>query len=57
MNTEAMHKALEGSQAGKLTFPEVVGMLINTGVESYFADRFAEKRLFIRRMARRTGSG
>jgi uncharacterized protein YbcV (DUF1398 family) len=38
MNTEAMHKALEGSQAGKLTFPEVVGMLTNAGVESYFAD-------------------
>lgn len=38
MNTEAMHKALEGSQAGKLRFPEVVGMLIDAGVESYFAD-------------------
>jgi len=38
MNTEAMHKALEGSQAGKLTFPEVVGMLSTAGVESYFAD-------------------
>jgi uncharacterized protein YbcV (DUF1398 family) len=38
MNIEAMHKALAGSQAGKLTFPQVVGMLINAGVESYFAD-------------------
>ncbi len=38
MNTEAMHKALAGSQAGKLTFPEVVGMLVAAGVESYFAD-------------------
>ena len=38
MNTEAMHKALQGSLAGKLTFPEVVGMLTSAGVESYFAD-------------------
>jgi uncharacterized protein YbcV (DUF1398 family) len=38
MNTQAMHKALKDSQAGKLTFPEVVGMLTNAGVESYFAD-------------------
>jgi uncharacterized protein YbcV (DUF1398 family) len=38
MNAEAMHKALEATQAGKLTFPEVVGMLTAAGVESYFAD-------------------
>lgn len=38
MNKEAMHAALEGSMAGKLTFPEVVGMLTGAGVESYFAD-------------------
>jgi uncharacterized protein YbcV (DUF1398 family) len=38
MNTEAMHKALEGSHAGKLTFPEVVAMLANASVDSYFAD-------------------
>ena len=38
MNTEAMRKALEESQAGKLTFPEVVQMMAGAGVESYFAD-------------------
>lgn len=38
MNTEAMHQALAGSQAGKLAFPDVVGMLVEAGVESYFAD-------------------
>lgn len=38
MNTEAMRKALEGSQAGVLTFPEVVRMLSAAGVESYRAD-------------------
>ena len=38
LNTEAMRRALEGSLAGKLTFPEVVGILTSAGVESYFAD-------------------
>jgi uncharacterized protein YbcV (DUF1398 family) len=38
MNTEAMRKALEGSEAGKLPFPEVVGILSEAGVESYCAD-------------------
>ena len=46
MNTDAMHKALEGSQAGKLRFPEVVGMLINAGVESYFADLLRREETF-----------
>lgn len=46
MNTEAMHKALEDSQAGKLTFPEVVGMLTNAGVESYFADLIRGEETF-----------
>ena len=46
MNTEAMHKALAGSQAGKLTFPEVVGMLVNAGVESYFADLLRGQETF-----------
>lgn len=38
MNTEAMHRALEGSQQGKLTFPKAVGMLMEAGVESYRCD-------------------
>ena len=46
MNTDAMHKALEGSQAGKLRFPEVVGMLIDAGVESYFADLLRGEETF-----------
>src|ERR1700683_977309 len=46
MNTAAMHKALAGSQAGKLTFPEVVGMLIGAGVESYFADLLRGEETF-----------
>lgn len=38
MNTEIMHEVLTESQAGKLTFPEVVGRLLPLGVESYFVD-------------------
>jgi uncharacterized protein YbcV (DUF1398 family) len=38
MNIEPMRKALEGSQAGKLTFPEVVSILLEAGVESYRVD-------------------
>jgi uncharacterized protein YbcV (DUF1398 family) len=38
MNTEAIRRALEGSQVGKLTFPEVVRILLEAGVESYRVD-------------------
>jgi uncharacterized protein YbcV (DUF1398 family) len=38
MNTKAMHQALEGSQQGRLTFPEVIRMLMEAGVESYRCD-------------------
>ncbi len=38
MNTEAMRRVLEGSQEGKLTFPQAVSMLIEAGVESYRCD-------------------
>jgi uncharacterized protein YbcV (DUF1398 family) len=38
MNTEMMRRTLEGSEAGKLRFPEVVEALMEVGVESYHAD-------------------
>jgi len=38
MNTQVMHEVLTESQAGKLTFPEVVRRLLEAGVESYFVD-------------------
>jgi uncharacterized protein YbcV (DUF1398 family) len=48
MNIETMRAALEGSLAGKLTFPEVVGMLTGVGVESYFVDLVrAEDRFYM----------
>lgn len=38
MNTQTMHDALAGSLAGELTFPQVIGMLAQAGVESYRVD-------------------
>lgn len=38
MKKELMQKALRGSEAGELTFPQVVGMLHEAGVESYQVD-------------------
>lgn len=38
MDTDTIQKVLAESQAGKVTFPEVVGRLLQLGVESYFVD-------------------
>lgn len=38
MNTTVIHETLAKSQAGELTFPEVVQRLVEVGVESYFCD-------------------
>lgn len=38
MNTKVMHDALQGSSEGRLTFPQVIGMLTGAGVESYCVD-------------------
>jgi uncharacterized protein YbcV (DUF1398 family) len=38
MNTEVMHNTLRESEAGRITFPEVIAALSSVGVESYFAD-------------------
>lgn len=38
MNTEVMQESLEGSESGRLRFPEVVGILLGAGVESYRVD-------------------
>jgi uncharacterized protein YbcV (DUF1398 family) len=38
MNTNEMHLVMAETQAGKMTFPEVVGRLLAIGVESYFVD-------------------
>jgi uncharacterized protein YbcV (DUF1398 family) len=38
MNTEVMRHTLHQSEAGRYTFPQVVGALSGVGVESYFAD-------------------
>jgi uncharacterized protein YbcV (DUF1398 family) len=41
MDTEVMREALQGSSEGRLTFPQVVGMLAGVGVESYCVDFIA----------------
>ena len=46
MNTEAMHQTLEGSLSGKLTFPQVVGILASAGVESYSIDLIRGEDVF-----------
>jgi uncharacterized protein YbcV (DUF1398 family) len=38
MNTDVMRNTLHESEAGRLTFPQVVQALAAVGVESYFAD-------------------
>ncbi len=38
MNTHEMQQVMTETQAGKLTFPEVVRRLLAVGVESYFVD-------------------
>jgi uncharacterized protein YbcV (DUF1398 family) len=38
MNTKVMHDVMAETQAGKLTFPDVVRRLSEIGVESYFVD-------------------
>jgi uncharacterized protein YbcV (DUF1398 family) len=38
MNINVMHEVMAETQAGKLIFPEVVGRLVEIGVESYFVD-------------------
>ena len=46
MNTTLMHETLTGSLAGNLTFPQVVGKLIEAGVESYRVDFITGQDVF-----------
>jgi len=38
MNTEVLQEVSRNTQAGKMTFPQAVGRLLESGVESYFVD-------------------
>lgn len=49
MNAEAIHEVMEQSQAGKLTFPEVVRRLLDAGVESYLCDLAIRQETFYMR--------
>jgi uncharacterized protein YbcV (DUF1398 family) len=46
MNTKVMHEVMTETQAGKLTFPEVVRRLVEAGVESYFVDLATRNETF-----------
>jgi uncharacterized protein YbcV (DUF1398 family) len=46
MNTKVMHEVLAASQAGKLTFGQVVERLLKIGVESYFVDFARAEEIF-----------
>ena len=46
MNTEVFQQTTEGSLNGTMIFPEVVGLLIKEGVESYSVDLVRMKKIF-----------
>jgi uncharacterized protein YbcV (DUF1398 family) len=46
MNAHAMHEVVARTQEGKMTFPQVVGALLEVGVESYFVDFAAGRETF-----------
>lgn len=46
MNTDVLHQTMTQTQAGELTFPDVVRRLTEAGVESYFVDLAARKETF-----------
>lgn len=48
MNIEVIAEAINGSLAGTMTFPQVVGKLLSEGVESYHVDLVrAENRYYM----------
>jgi len=46
MNTQAMHEASIATQEGRMTFPQVVGKLLEIGVESYQVDFAAGRKTY-----------
>jgi uncharacterized protein YbcV (DUF1398 family) len=46
MNTQVMHEVSIETQEGRMTFPQVVGELLEVGVESYFVDFAAGRKTY-----------
>ena len=44
MDTQAMHDVSVATEQGRMTFPQVVGRLLEAGVESYLVDFAAGKK-------------
>jgi uncharacterized protein YbcV (DUF1398 family) len=49
MNTQVMHEVSVATQEGRMTFPQVVGKLLEIGVESYFVDFTAGRKTYYTR--------
>ncbi|HEX4029702.1 MAG TPA: hypothetical protein VHX20_05020 [Terracidiphilus sp.] len=46
MNTQAIHEVSVATQEGRMTFPRVVGTLLEAGVESYLVDFAAGRKTY-----------
>jgi uncharacterized protein YbcV (DUF1398 family) len=46
MNTRVMHEVTIETQEGRMTFPQVVGKLLDAGVESYLVDFVAGRKTY-----------
>lgn len=46
MDTQVMHEASIETQEGRMTFPQVVGKLVEAGVESYLVDFAAGRKTY-----------
>ena len=46
MNTQVVHEVTIATQEGKMTFPQVVGKLLEIGVESYCVDFAAGRKTY-----------
>jgi uncharacterized protein YbcV (DUF1398 family) len=44
MNTQVMHDVAAATEEGRMTFPQVVGALMEVGVESYLVDFAAGRK-------------
>jgi uncharacterized protein YbcV (DUF1398 family) len=46
MNLQAIHEVSVATQEGRMTFPQVVGTLLEAGVESYLVDFAAGRKTY-----------
>lgn len=44
MNAQVIHEVNAATEEGKMTFPQVVGKMLEAGIESYFVDFIAGRK-------------